>query len=240
MILLTEPKILFLKPRKVAGTSFEIALSKFADQNSIMTPISAEDEITRGNLGFRGAQNYFMTPLESFMTFDSSALKDLIRRRRTKKYWNHIPSKLAKQRLGHPVWSQSFKISIVRNPYDMAVSRYFWSKKPTEYSSDDFESFCLSRRDRFQDNLEQYFIDGDEVVDFYIRYESIHQDILILEEKFTELKGLAEFFAQIKAKGQYRPRNASTSEMFSQAPNAKRLIAELCRFEIEKFGYECP
>ncbi|HEY9210954.1 MAG TPA: hypothetical protein VIO56_06045 [Methylotenera sp.] len=224
----------------MAGTSFEIALSKFADQNSIITPISKDDEITRNNLGFRGAQNSFMTPLESLMTLDSSSLKDFIRRRRTKKYWNHISTKLAKQRLGHALWTQSFKISIVRNPYDMAVSRYFWRKKPTEYSSVDFENFCLSHRESFKDNLEQYFIGGNEVIDFYIRYESIHQDILKLEQKFPELKGLAEIFAQIKAKGQYRPRNASTSEMFSQAPNAKALITELCRFEIEKFGYQCP
>lgn len=50
MILLTDPKILFLKPRKVAGTSFEIALSAFANCNDVITPIAEEDEIIRQKL----------------------------------------------------------------------------------------------------------------------------------------------------------------------------------------------
>lgn len=54
MIFLRDINVLFLKPRKVGGTSFEIALSRYAGGGDIITPISETDEITRRNLGYRG------------------------------------------------------------------------------------------------------------------------------------------------------------------------------------------
>ena len=44
MIVLHKQKIIALKARKVGGTSFEIALSKFANKDSIITPITLDDE----------------------------------------------------------------------------------------------------------------------------------------------------------------------------------------------------
>jgi hypothetical protein len=218
MILLKQPNLLFLKSRKTAGTSFEIALSKFADENSVITPINSEDEKTRKQLGFRGPQNYLM--------------KNLIFRTGERKFFNHISAKLVKQRLGVDVWENSFKISIVRNPYDRAVSRYFWSKKTFNYTPEEFENFYTDHR-HLKENLEQYLIDDKDIIDFYISYESIQQDILRLEEKFTELSGLAKLFGGIKAKGNYRPhQNTSTSEIFSRCPKTKKIIAEICRFDI--------
>ena len=58
MIVLHEQKIIALKARKVGGTSFEIALSKFAHKDSIITPITFDDEKLRESLGYLGPQNY--------------------------------------------------------------------------------------------------------------------------------------------------------------------------------------
>ena len=61
MILLHHPPLIFLKPHKVAGTSFEIALSRFAGPHDIITPIGksgAEGRAIRQRLGFRDAQNH--------------------------------------------------------------------------------------------------------------------------------------------------------------------------------------
>ena len=43
LLYLSKSNMLFLKPRKVAGTSFEIALSRSAVTADIVTPISLED-----------------------------------------------------------------------------------------------------------------------------------------------------------------------------------------------------
>jgi hypothetical protein len=46
-------KLIFMKTKKVGGTSFEIALSSFCDDDSIITPISPADEQIRAGLGYR-------------------------------------------------------------------------------------------------------------------------------------------------------------------------------------------
>ena len=54
MIVLHEHKLIALKPRKVGGTSFEIALSKYASESSIITSINYLDEKNVKNLDFAG------------------------------------------------------------------------------------------------------------------------------------------------------------------------------------------
>ena len=49
---------LFIKGRKVAGTSVEVALSKICGPDDIITPMMAIDERKRIELGYRHAQNY--------------------------------------------------------------------------------------------------------------------------------------------------------------------------------------
>jgi hypothetical protein len=240
MIILRSPKILFLKPQKVAGTSFEIALSAYADEASVITPITANDEIIRTSLGFRGPQNYLMSFKENFLLNPLESIKNLARFKKMQKFYNHIPANLVKKRLGEKDWNQLYKISIVRNPFDMAVSRFFWTHQQTDWSPVDIEKFILKYKNKFQNNHSSYMINGQEIIDYYIRYEQIHQDITHLENIFPELKGLADVMLQIKAKGAYRPKSATTKEIFSSAPKAKELISTLCQFEIEKFNYSCP
>ena len=58
MIINHKYKFIFIKTRKTAGTSIEIALSQFCDANDVITPITGQDECKRQELGFRGPQNY--------------------------------------------------------------------------------------------------------------------------------------------------------------------------------------
>lgn len=184
-----------------------------------------------------------MTHCEAVLQNPLLAVKNIVKFSPQIKLGSHIPANIAKKQLGDIVWNSSYKISIVRNPFDTAVSSYYWVrrfKNPENFSSEDFELFCISQGKKLQENLQQYLINNEDVIDFYIRYETFQEDIKKLEERFTELSGLGDIFTQIKAKGQYRPRNASTSELFSRAPKAKELITKMCRFELEKFQYQNP
>ena len=58
MILSHDYRFIFVKPKKVAGTSLEILLSQLCGPDDIITPIARKDEATRSRLGFPGPQNY--------------------------------------------------------------------------------------------------------------------------------------------------------------------------------------
>ncbi|HEX3663655.1 MAG TPA: hypothetical protein VHU23_00250 [Rhizomicrobium sp.] len=58
MIFSRQHDFLFIKGRKVAGTSVEIALSSICGPDDIITPITPIDEMERLKRGGKGAQNY--------------------------------------------------------------------------------------------------------------------------------------------------------------------------------------
>ena len=68
----------------------------------------------------------------------------------------------------------------------------------------------------------------------------MNEDIKKLENKFANLKGLADLFSRIKAKGQYRPQSITTKEIYQKCPRAQKFVAKNFCFEIKTFKYECP
>lgn len=235
MIYLKDANVIFIKPRKVAGTSFEIALSKFANENDIITPISPDDEATRYELGFRTAQNYKYSFKECLSLSKFDLFKSLYQRKRLSKFFNHMSAADVKSHLGAQVWNRSKKITIVRNPYDRIVSQYFYDQKAGGGLS--FDSWIKSNPELLAINDNQYLIDGDEALDIYIRYEFLEEDIQNLERQVPSLQGLYQQFSELSAKGGIRPKNAKAAEVLSQYPSVKPMIDFMCRFEIDKCGY---
>jgi hypothetical protein len=125
MILSHKYKFIFLKTAKTAGTSIEIALSKFLGDDDIITPISPVDELLRKDLGHRGPQNYLI-PLRQ-LRFPELAGSMLTLKR--KRYFNHMTSEEVRQLIGEDIWNGYYKFCFERNPFDRAVSLYYWCHK---------------------------------------------------------------------------------------------------------------
>lgn len=237
VIYLTAPDILFLKPRKVAGTSLEIALSRYAGPDDIITPITGTDEKARRARGFRGAQNYACSLGD--IASDPKGLRRVFTKLEwPRKYRNHIGAADIRDRIGAEAFDAAFKISIVRNPFDTIVSKFYWSNRH-EKGTLDFDSWIFSDRATkcLEQNESQYFIAGQCIVDFFLRYEKFAEDIATLEQQRTELAGLGETFAATRAKGGHRPKKATPAEMLAPHPARVAQIRDRFAWMFDRFGY---
>jgi hypothetical protein len=91
MIASHQPKLIFLKPRKVAGTSFEIALSKFRDSHDIISPLARKDETLRSRLRFSPPANFNFRIVSLQAGAETRTLK-LLGLKLPLKYYNHMPA----------------------------------------------------------------------------------------------------------------------------------------------------
>jgi hypothetical protein len=233
MIYLKESNIIFMKPTKVAGTSFEIALSRYAKQEDILTPISGVDESLRRKLGFRTCQNYRRDLLEWKI---SDFIRLLKKMKGPKRFFNHISAEKVRELIGKDSFDSAFKISIVRNPYDRIISRYFWSTRNKDKIS--IEQWIKNNPALVNDNYNQYFIDGDCIIDYFIRYENLEKDCLKLEQIKNELTGLWDIFKSTNAKGNIRPTDATTSAILSDKPDVVDVIKSSNADIIARFDYK--
>lgn len=104
MIISHEHRFIFLKPRKVAGTSVEVTLSEHCGDEDIVTPIGEYD------------------PRWDEDPYEHSGEKHA-------GYSRHANLKSVRRQLGEELWKRYFKFSIVRNPWDLVVSQYHWATR---------------------------------------------------------------------------------------------------------------
>ena len=242
MIVLREPGIIFLKSRKTAGSSMEIALSAFANEGDIVTPLDAggRDDKRREDLGYAGPRNYGKSFSELLFKPTWRDWKGVFKGKPLQMHHDHSSASRAKFHLNAEDWQSFSKLSIVRNPWDYMVSSYYWANRNCERLPN-FQTWCLDNQRLLNRNYRQYFIGGDLVIDYFLRFEMLVNDLLDIEERFPAIKGVANIFSGINAKAGVRPATGpSLSEMYDEAKEVDRLIRERCRFEIEKFGYHGP
>ncbi len=148
---------------------------------------------------------------------------------------DHLGADKIRELIGPNLFYNYLKIAIIRNPYQKAISWYFWKKRREKLSEikEDFEEFiassCRQKRIRSNPFLDYYqiHIDGKSIADFIIRYEHLNEDIKKLEEKIA-CPGLLETFLSLNAKGGIRPKKtASLYDVYSKYPKAKTMIDEV-------------
>ncbi|MFL6179237.1 MAG: sulfotransferase family 2 domain-containing protein [Actinomycetes bacterium] len=213
MIVSHEHRFIFLKTRKTAGTSVEIALSRICGPEDIIAPITETDEELRKAMGGRPPQNYTAPPLE----IEGRA---------------HMPASAVRRIVGTDVWDSYFKFAIERNPWDAVVSLYFWRTRENP-SPAPFEDFVNSDEvPRWAaKNARIYRLQGKVAVDQLCRFESLDSD---LDEVWSSL-GLPGTPDLPRAKGDYRPREARYPTMYTPA-TAER-VGDIFASMTAEFGY---
>lgn len=180
MIISHKHKFIFIKTKKTAGTSIEIALSKICGKEDVISPITKEDENFRTKYANVSAQNYNI-PLNQYSKFD--LFKSLITRKR-KIYYNHMPCVEIKENITRDIWDNYFKFTIERNPFDKIVSLYYWRGGDKKFKS--FYDFLVNGGLMGFNSYDIYAIDGIIGVDHIYQYE----DLDSLCESLTKRLGL--------------------------------------------------
>jgi len=224
MIVSHRHKFIFIKTQKTAGTSVEIALSKFCGPDDIITRISSVDEKLRRSLGYPGAQNCY----KSWREFNGADwYRQLIKFRRPKKFYNHMPAALVRDYVGEEIWNSYYKFCFERNPWDKAISLYYWRNKSEPRPP--FEEFIEQPLSEFG----LYSIDGKIAVDHVYRFEEIGEAMQELAERL----GLPEVpvLPRTKTKTNKNPKPDYRS-FYDEATHAT-ISREYSR-EIDLMGYE--
>lgn len=230
MILSFSNNFLFLKTTKTAGTSFEIALSRYAGPKDVVTPVSDEDEERRKVHGAASPRNHLCPA--------NGLLERLGLKQRRKQFYNHIPAAEVRDKIGQHMFGRLLKVSIVRNPYDMAVSRYFWTHRDEAgVSREHFRGWLRSRPAVLSTNRNITHIDGACAIDLMIRFENLEEDVLGFARRAGLPDALYGEFNAIRAKGHYRPKQMSAGMMFDGFDEGRAIIEEMFEEDIRTYGY---
>jgi hypothetical protein len=207
-----EHRFVFMKTRKTAGTSVEIALSRVCGPDDVITPVL--EESLRSSLGGRGPQNFDSPPLE-------------------RKAFNHMPVSMVRRMLGRKRFESYFSFAIERNPWDAVVSLYHWhvreSPDPVPFEayvgSEAVDTFALKQ-------ARIYRLDGRVAVDRVLRYESLAEELAGVWSELS-LPGSPDL---PHAKGGTRPRGPSYRDYYDEVSRDR--VARLFAAPIAELGYE--
>jgi len=173
MIISHKHKFIFIKTAKTAGTSIEIALSKICGKEDIITQIDKKDEKYRKQLGFREAQNYNYS-LSQYSKFD---ILQAIYHRKKMFFWNHASAIEIKERIPPKIWNEYYKFCFERNPFDKAVSYYYWLTEMEGFPKMPISEFISEGIVSKVKGFELYTIDSIPVVDDIYKFEEMDEAI---------------------------------------------------------------
>lgn len=232
MILSHRYKFIFIKTKKTAGTSMEIALSKFCGKNDIITPVSRKDESTRRKMGYTLSQNY-RVPVKELTTLEiKTIVRSIYNMKWPPRFYNHMSACEVRALVGESVWRDYFKFTIARDPIDRAISLYFWTGLNKSIG---FPAFLRRYSNKIYSNWEIVSDNDNFILDDFIRYEKFSYDIDHVGSNIGLPDSLYTVFSTIKAKSAIRTAEATVEKMVG--PEEKKFLKYLCHPEMEYFGY---
>lgn len=226
MIVCHKHRFIYVRLPKTGSTSLAIALSRFCGPEDVITRISASDETIRRELGYPGPQNY-LRPWYGYPLKD--LLKVLVRRRRPG--YKHPFASTVRRFVGEDTWNRYYKFCIERNPFDRAISRYYFDARNKRLP--DINAYVCSLDRQTLSNWSRYTVNDRIAVDHVGRYEDLESELAALSARL----GLPEIvLPRARAKGDYRQDRRHYSRILNGA--ARRRIEKVCAREIEMFSYQ--
>ncbi|SLN26621.1 hypothetical protein [Pseudooctadecabacter jejudonensis] len=166
----------YLKTFKTAGTSAEMALEPLCAPAGHVPQHACPAQIS--DVGIIGAR---MKPASTDTTG----------------WWGHLSAAATRAKLGDALWAAYDRIAVLRNPFDKAVSWFYWSRRKDDTEGrtmiDAFRAFIAAQtqagffgspRDF---DLHSTHINGTNIITGWFRMETLRQDL----DLFARDRGIA-------------------------------------------------
>lgn len=232
MIISHKHKFIFIKPQKTAGTSVELLLSQFCGEDDIITPLGYDpDPLVREKYHAKAPQNYFRKkPLKHWQV--NELYYFLMKGKKPNlNYWEHLKAKEIKEYVGDDIWNNYKKISIVRNPWDHAVSWFKWQEKYGYEGTQKgkFEQYLVNN---YRSTWSFYTINhGLYDIDYMIRFENLNDDV----NKTLSILGIESENDLPKTKNNIRVKQDYKD--FYTNYNLSDIVGQKAESVIKKFSY---
>lgn len=227
MIISHKHKFIFIKTTKTAGTSIEVFLEKQCGENDIVTPIYPQIE-------GHASRNYngFFNPIPEIINTNGRRLiqtsKELFNK---KKFYNHIPAFIVRDRILTKKWNKYYKFCVERNPWEKAVSQFNMLISRGQISMS-FEEYIKSKKNCL--NFPKYTDPqtGKVIVDKVIRFEKLNEE---LNEVFKKLGIDFDGHLNEQAKTNYRKDKKHYKEYYND--ELKIIVEKKYEKEIRLWNY---
>ena len=226
MIINHKCKFIFIKNRKVAGSSLEACLNQYCGKLDVFTNTG---EINGQNTnGLWNPYTDFILAANWKMRFQ--ILSDLMH---FNKYKSHMSACMVQARLPKKTWQSYYKFCIERNPWDKTLSFYHMKNHNPNLPSKSFDQFLSCNHNLCSDFDRYCGPDGKILVDSILRYESLLDDFSGVCEKLgIPFNGDLGF----NINSQFRTDRRSYRDVYTDSQ--RKLVATVYKREIDLLGYE--
>lgn len=228
LILSHENRFIFLKTRKVAGSSIELYLRTLCGPDDIVTPLSREEESLAAELGARppsAIRSRIRYPWEMHVEHWQQ-LKARRHWPKVSEWWAHMEASQVRRRVDKKSWDSYYRFSVIRNPWDRAVSSWYWTSRSRGVPLD----WIIDHRSK--QNWRIISIKNRLAVDDVIRFENLSEDF----GRVCRTIGLPQPETLPRLKVGSRPPGTDYREVLTRKQADK--ITRMCKHEIELFGYD--
>ena len=221
MLLSHRYRFIYTKTLKAAGTSVEIYFEPacLPDNSRLVSSHHIGETVTpAGVIGYRGPNPAGCT------------------------WYNHMPASEIRALIGDQVWHSYYKFCVVRNPFDKLVSFWWFVVNRTHdslYRRADFSvirsafsQWCRHHASEAVDR-DKYLIDGQPVMDHFVRYESLVEGI---QRACADTGYPFRPAALGQHKADHRIRTWPFHEYYDEPAIAA--VEAAFRWELDFFGYE--
>lgn len=219
MLVSHRRQFIYTKTKKTAGTSVESYFEPYCqfDGEWKRSPKREEYSSAAGIVGYRGEG-----------------------RPRDCMWWKHMPAALIKERLGNEIWEKYFKFCVIRNPFEKAISGFFFYLKvnglPLKDPGHPQEQF-IEWLDTVGPPTDRdiFLINGRFCLDDVIRYEKLNEDM----ERICQRLGIPWAPGELPGfKKGIRPTHATVEYLYTE--KSRKIIEKIYAFELDYFGYAYP